>query len=429
MSDLYFECNSGIAADMAVAALLDVGGDKDILEEAINSIPINGFSFEIKRVKKSGIDCLDFNVILDKDYENHDHDMDYLFGHHIKTHHQEAHHEKHHHDHHHHRGLKEILSIIDDTKMSTKAKALAKKIFTILAHAESVAHGVSIENLHFHEVGAIDSIVDVIALSVLFDNLSPQNVFVSHLSEGHGTIRTQHGIMPIPVPAVANIIQTHNIELNFIPYQGEFITPTAIAFLAAVMTNQSPPTQCRIKKIGYGAGKREYEIPSILRAMLIDSNDKKEASSNLKEQAVMLETNIDDCSGESLAFTMEELFKANAMDVHFIPCIMKKSRPAYILRVLCSKEQIPTMEEIIFAHTTTIGIRHFFVEKTKLERQTISIETEYGEALVKVITKNQSKYFYPEYDSVSKIARKSKKTFIQIYNEIVFACKSKNTVQ
>lgn len=426
MSDLYLECKSGIAGDMAVAALIDAGADKELLQSVLDSIPAKGFRTEITRVKKNGIDCCDFNVILDEEHENHDHDMDYLFGHEHKLehvhHHDSSHggHEGHEH-HHEHRNLSDVLEIINKTQMTASAKNLAKKIFQIIAEAESKAHGLSLEEVHFHEVGAIDSIVDVIALAVCFDNLSPNRVFVPLLQEGTGSVRCQHGILPIPVPAVSDIVAKYKIPLHIMDVQGEFITPTGAAFVAAVMTDTILPANFIVEKIGLGAGKRSYERPGIVRAMLIKTGDHE------SEGMFKLETNIDDCTGEALGFVMEELFSAGAKDVHYIPCVMKKSRPAYILSVLCQEKDIARLEEIIFTHTTTIGIRRFPIKRTVLDRKEQKVFTEYGEAAVKVVELlNGEKRFYPEYESVAKIARSSGKAFADTYRKIIDLCLKAN---
>lgn len=500
MRDLYLECNAGISGDMAVAAMIDAGADKGALQKALDSIPANGFKTEISRVSKSGIDCCDFNVILDNEHENHDHDMEYLFGHenaesaviepshtephqngehnhehfheHEDHHHEEnshfdrlndhGHHNDHglhndhgHHHHHEHRNLSDVLEIIDKTEMTDGAKKLAHKIFRIIAEAESKAHNLPLEKVHFHEVGALDSIVDVIALSVCFESLGVNRVFVPFLNEGSGTVRCQHGILPVPVPAVANIAKQYKLPLSIIPDKGEFITPTGAAFVAAIITDKNLPETFTIKKIGLGAGKRNYSRPSILRAFLIEEDAKKavaEQSRNHQkgndypnghldtsawltnrrfndrdssDRIVKLETNIDDCTGESLGFVMDELFSTGARDVHFIPCFMKKNRPAYLLSVICLENDRKKMEEIIFRHTTTIGIRRVFMERTVLDRKEIFLDSPYGKIRAKSVQGNGVARTLPEYDDVAKIARKSGKTFGEIFSELSDLCKSK----
>lgn len=305
MKKLYLECNAGISGDMLVAALLDLGADRAKLDEALQSIPAKGFTYNISRVSKAGVDCCDFDVVLDAEHENHDHDMSFLHGeavaaqvhsheheheHHHEHDHEHEHehcHEHHHehehdhvhtpHEHHHHhehRGLKEVIEIINGTQMSEQARALALKIFDIIAEAEGKAHAVAKEDVHFHEVGAIDSIVDIVAIAVCFDSLGVDEVIVPELCEGRGTVRCQHGVLPVPVPATANIMQSFGLNVRLLPVQGEFVTPTGAAAAAALMTTDELPEQFKICAIGLGAGKRQYERPSILRALLIEPQKK-----------------------------------------------------------------------------------------------------------------------------------------------------------
>lgn len=259
MSKLYLECYSGISGDMFVASMLDLGASQKVLEEVLASLPLNGYKTEITRVNKSGLDVCDFNVVLEHD--NHDHDMDYLYG--------EHHHEHHHH--HEHRHLHDILHIIDHGEMTEGAKDLAKKIFTILGEAEAKAHGTSIKEVHFHEVGAVDSIVDIISAAVCFDDLSIDEVYIPVIYEGTGTVNCAHGTLPIPVPAVNNIVSSHHLPLHIDTIKGELVTPTGVAIASAIVTDTVLPETFTIKKTGVGAGKRAYERPSLLRAMLIET--------------------------------------------------------------------------------------------------------------------------------------------------------------
>lgn len=271
---LYLECNSGISGDMTVGALLDLGADRDVLDAVLKTVQAEGFEIKYSRVKRSGLDCQDFDVVLDKEHDGHDHDMEYLYGHlheHEDSHEHHHHHGNHEHEHHHHahRGLKEITEIIDNAKMTDRAKDIAKRIFKILADAESKAHGVPVEEVHFHEVGAVDSIVDVIAIAVCIDNLDIDKVIVPKLYEGHGTVRCQHGILPVPVPAVTNIVADHQISLEIIDVKGELVTPTGAATVAALRTEDKLPKEFLIEKVGMGSGKRDYGLAGFVRAMII----------------------------------------------------------------------------------------------------------------------------------------------------------------
>ena len=405
---LYLECESGISGDMTVAALLDLGADPKVLTQALQSLPISGFRTVISRVKKAGLDLCDFHVILDKEHENHDHDMEYLHGHHQEHHHQEDAHGYTHE----HRGLTEILHIIDHAELTVKAKETAKKIFRILAEAEAEAHGVPLEQVHFHEVGAVDSIVDIVAAAVCLDNLGITDVAVTKLSEGQGTIRCQHGILPVPVPAVMNIAKAHQLPLQITKTEGELVTPTGAAIVAAVRTMEKLPKVFTIEKVGMGAGKRTYDRPSILRAMMI------RAKAEDQDLIYKLETNVDDCSGESLGYVMERLMQAGARDVHYIPVYMKKNRPAYQLSVICTKEEIRHMEQIIFEETTTIGIRRVPMERTVLRREIRTVQTPLGEAKVKVCLYGEEERGFPEYESVIALCKEHERNYQEIYQMV-----------
>lgn len=420
---LYLECGSGISGDMTVAALLDLGADQRILKQALSSLAVSGFSIEIGRVKKAGLDVCDFSVKLDAVHENHDHDMEYLHGHGEQVHSGK---ETAHVHHNMHRGLPEIAEILQQADMTEQARNTAFRIFHILAEAEAKAHGVPVDQVHFHEVGAVDSIADIVAVSVCLDNLGISRVIVPKLCEGSGFIRCQHGLLPVPVPAVANIAQAYQLHLQITETEGELVTPTGAAIVAAICTDDKLPREFEVERIGMGAGKRTYDRPGILRAMLIhDKTDSgiwekaEEADGVLQERIVRLETNVDDCTGESLGYTMERLLAAGARDVFYIPIFMKKNRPAYQLNVLCSSNHVPVMEKIIFAETTTIGIRRSEMERTVLKREIRTIETSLGPARVKLcIMPDGEKRCYPEYESASVLAGRTGKSLSEVYDII-----------
>ena len=407
---LYLECYSGISGDMMAAALLDLGADQQALKDALESLPVEGFQIEIGRVKKSGLDACDFAVILDSAHENHDHDMEYLQGHGaVHSHSHKGSHE--------HRGMKEILHIIENGAMTQGAKAIAKRIFGILAQAEAKAHGVPLEEVHFHEVGAVDSIVDIISVAVCLDNLGITECIVPVLYEGCGTIRCQHGILPVPVPAVANIVSEHNLDLSITESKGEFVTPTGAAIVAAIRTSKVLPEVFSVRKIGMGAGKREYDRPGILRAMLIEGQ-----ASYGRDCIWKLETNMDDCTGEALGYVMDRLIEAGARDVSYTPVYMKKNRPAYQLNVICTDENVRQMEEIIFKETTTIGIRRQQMERSVLARSMETVRTSLGDAQVKVCALGPQKRKYPEYQSVVRLCKEHDRSFQEVYQLVLSEC-------
>ncbi len=407
---LYLECTSGISGDMFVAALLDLGADREELEKVLISLPLEGFETEISRVKKSGLDVCDFAVKLDEAHENHDHDMDYLYG-------PGKEHPHHPHPHHHeHRTYGDILVILEKTEMNPAARALAGKIFRILGEAEARAHGVSLEEVHFHEVGAVDSIVDIVSAAVCFCSLDIEKVIIPELCEGKGQVRCQHGLLPVPVPAVVNIAEAYGLPLSITETKGELVTPTGAAIAAALRTGETLPQPFQIEKVGLGAGKRNYERPGILRAMLIRPVQEREMDRDL---ICKLETNLDDCTGEQLGFVMDRLMEAGARDVHYTPVFMKKNRPGYQLNVICDGEKAEELERIIFRETTTIGIRRVFMERHVLPRESLTVETPLGEAGVKVCTlPDGEKRFYPEYETASRLAREKGIPLEEVYEEI-----------
>lgn len=288
---LYLECSAGISGDMVVAALLDAGASEQKLRDVLESLDLGGFTVEITRVKKSGLDACNFNVVLDAAHDGHDHDMAYLYGRgecgdahgracdvnddasgRQRDERKEA--ASHHHhagaEHHEHRTLAEITAIIDASSATQHAKDLAKRIFSVLASAEAKAHGVPAKEVHFHEVGAVDSIVDILAAAVCLDDLAPSGVIVPRLCEGQGMVRCQHGVIPVPVPAVVNIAAAHDIPLSVIDVQGELVTPTGAAFVAVSRTASQLPETFTVTRVGLGAGKRVYpETSGVLRAFLI----------------------------------------------------------------------------------------------------------------------------------------------------------------
>lgn len=275
---LYLECASGISGDMAVAALLDLGASEEHLRQVLSTLPVTEpYEIVISRVKKSGLDTCDFDVVLPKEMDTHDHDMQYLYGHlqehDIKGALKQVHeHDKH--QPHTHRGPKEIAAIFNDSAMSEGAKKVALCILSVLTDAEAKAHGVMPDEVHFHEVGAVDSIVDIASFAICLDELCQkmqiQDIIVKEIAEGKGTVRCQHGILPIPVPAVTNIVCAHHLHLHMTEVEGELVTPTGAAITAAVKTKDQLPESMKISAVGLGAGKRDYETAGFLRIFLLE---------------------------------------------------------------------------------------------------------------------------------------------------------------
>lgn len=336
--------------------------------------------------------------------------------------------------------MKEIREILDSLNMTDGARALALKIFGILAQAEAKAHGTDPEEVHFHEVGAVDSIVDIVSAAVCMDDLCIQNTVFASIIEGSGTVRCQHGILPVPVPAVANIAQAHGLPLRMTSRKGELVTPTGAAFAAAVMTGTKLPDEYRIARIGMGAGKREYEVPSILRAMLLETpgaassapktnaeDTPGTASSDAADKDAIwkLECDVDDSTGEQLGHALERLYGEGAREAHFSPVFMKKNRPGWEITVICDEAHISQMERILFEETTTIGIRRQRMERTVLSRRTEEVDTPYGKILIKISGAGRTERIHPEYESVSAAARRNGAPFKKVYEAALFAYMSR----
>ena len=388
---LFWEGRSGISGDMAVAALLELGGNREKLERGLASLALPGVSWEIGRRQVGGIAAGDFRVLL----EGHD----------------DAHHHEHAEPHHHeHRGLAEIEAILDRGDLAPGARALAKKVFRIVAEAEAEVHGTTPEACHFHEVGAWDSIIDIAAFAILWDDLGLERCAVTGLTEGTGTVRCRHGELPVPVPAVLKIAERYQIPLRFTDHPGELVTPTGIAIAAACRTETTLPPCGVVLRVGIGAGKRPREdAPNILRALLIRLPEAPAAPIEV------LETNLDDATGETLGLAMERLFATGALDVHFLPCQMKKNRPGWLLRAIARGETVPALEEAIFRHTTAIGLRRCPVERTCMEREVVPVQLAHGEVLIKRCSYGSLVRFYPEYESVRRYAEENGEDFRKVY--------------
>lgn len=425
---LYLDCANGISGDMFVAALLDLGANEARLRDTLATLGVDGFEARVSRVSKAGIDCCDFDVRLDADHENHDHDMAYLHGHepvperhheHGHEHrHEHRHEHEHEHEHHHrHRGPADIKRIIDTGRLAPCARDLAHRMVDIIAAAEAKAHALPVDQVHFHEVGAIDSIVDIISAAVAVDDLDIDRVIVPRLVDGYGSIRCQHGVIPVPVPATLNIAVAHGLPLSQGDVEGELVTPTGAAIVAALDAEQELPGRYRVRRVGYGAGKRAYSRPSILRALIIEEIPERAHGTAPNEGAptidaalpgpiVRLECDIDDATGEQLAYAADRLRAAGAREVHWVPLYGKKGRPAWQLQVVAAPADVVRLEEAIFAETTTIGIRRWSCERTALPRHEETVETPWGAVRMKVVSlPDGTRRAAPEFEDAAAIAR------------------------
>lgn len=418
---LFLECATGISGDMTVAALLDLGASKIKLLAALDSLNVDGYSVSIRRANSHGVDACSFDVELEHCH-HHEHEHEHDHGHDEAAehghHHEHEHEHDHGHGHHHphmHRNLADVTAILNSGSLAPHARELALKIFGIVAEAESKAHGKPVEEVHFHEVGAIDSIVDIAAAAVCLDDLGIDDVVVAGLSEGTGFVECQHGLLPVPVPAVANIAAAAGLPLRILSgVQGEMVTPTGAAIAAAIRTRSALPESFTIKKIGLGAGKRDFGMPNVLRAMLIEETASADAPPS---EIVILETNIDDSTGETLGLAMESLLDAGALDVHYVPVFMKKNRPAWLLRVICRAGDVPALERVIFTQTSSIGIRQIRAARTCLARTVVDVALPVGTAKVKKCSFDGQSFYYPEYESIKALAASSGVPFADLFRD------------
>lgn len=383
MKILYFDCSSGISGNMTLGALLDIVGEENYLIEELKKLNIDGYKIEISKKVKNGITGTYVDVILE---HNHEEKLQY---------HSEPKHE-HHHE---HRNLYDINKIIDESGIDEKSRELAKRIFMRVAKAESKVHNKPLDEVHFHEVGAIDSIIDIIGTAILINKINPDKIISSIVNDGYGFIECSHGTMSVPVPATSEIFTNSNVKFRQIDVDTELVTPTGAAIIAELAEEFIILPTMTIEKIGWGAGYKDLKIPNVLKVYYGEIQEKS-------ENIVVMESNIDDCSGEILGYTSENLLKNGALDAFYTPIFMKKTRPAYKLTVICRNKDMFKLQDIIFKETTTIGIRYRFEARTELEREFVEMDTKYGKLKVKKVNNNGEVYMYPEYESMKEIAQK-----------------------
>lgn len=388
MKTLYFDCSSGISGNMTLGALLEIIGDEKFLLNEISKLKVDGYKIEISKKVKNGITGTYVDVILE--HENH---------------HEHEHNHNHHHE---HRNLNDINKIIDESLLDNKTKELAKRIFLRVAKAESKVHNKSLEEVHFHEVGAIDSIIDIVGTAILVNKINPDKIISSIVNDGYGFIECAHGTMSVPVPATSEIFASSEVKFRQIDIDTELVTPTGAAIIAELSEEFDVLPAMKVEKIGWGAGYKNLKIPNVLKVYL---GNEEEKSNNV----VVMETNIDDSNGEVLGYTMEKLLENGALDVFFTPIYMKKNRPAYRLTVVSKEKDLQKMQKIIFKETTTIGIRYRVEERAELPREIIEIDSKYGKIKAKKVINNDEEYIYPEYESLKEVARKNDIPLKELY--------------
>ena len=372
MRILYYDCFAGISGDMNLGAMIDLGVDPDYLIAELQKLNIEGFHLEIQKDIRRGISGTKATVVI----ENQENEK--------------------------HRHLRHVEELINQSSLSSEVKSMSLQIFDLIAVAEGKVHNISKQSVHFHEVGALDSIADIVGAAICLDYLKVDKVMSSPIQLGGGMVKCAHGIMPVPAPATTEIVQHVPVRTGLV--QHEATTPTGAAILVATVDEFTDQTDFQILKTGYGIGQRDIsEVPNVLRVYL--SEDNKIADHTRQEEAWMVECNIDDMNPEWYDHLFGKLFDAGASDVFLTPIIMKKSRPANMLSVLCSKNNVPEMKSIIFNNSTTIGLREYAVAKTVLERQEKVIETELGKVRVKCsYFQGKEIRFKAEFEDLKKLA-------------------------
>lgn len=396
MKTLYLDCGMGAAGDMLTAALLELLPEPDIFVERLNSLHIPAVEFVRERTQKCGILGTHMSVRVhgaeeevEDDYVGHEHYDHEHSGHHDHDHHDHDHH------HHHHSSMHDIEQIVSAFDIPEKVKRDVLAVYALIAEAESHAHGVPVEEIHFHEVGTMDAVADITAVCLLMNELAPGAVVVSPIHVGCGQVRCAHGILPVPAPATAFILK--DVPVYGGDIQGELCTPTGAALLKHFATDFGNMPVMKLSAVGYGMGKKDFPRVNCVRAMLGETADGEDS-------IYELDCNVDDMTGEAMGFAMERLFAAGALEVYTLPVNMKKSRPGMLLRVMCREADRDKMVREIFAHTTTIGIREKKCRRYVLDRSMSEVHTSWGDVRCKVSEGYGVKRSKYEYEDLAKIA-------------------------
>jgi uncharacterized protein (TIGR00299 family) protein len=400
LKTLHFDCFAGISGDMALGAFVDLGVDPEELRSGLAGLGLSGWKLDFVRDERCGITGVHAIV----DLSGGDHGA-------AQGEHGDHHHGDHHH-HHHHSSWKDIRELIKKAAISGGAKDRALDIFGRIAEAEAHVHGVPVDDVAFHEVGAMDSIIDIVGAAICLELLKPERITCGEIELGGGMVKCAHGILPVPAPATKLLLRGLPVRTG--GFNKEMTTPTGAAILASCVDEFiTAPVSFREIKTGYGIGTRKMDKPNVLQLSWRETEDKPEARAGneklwLREELLLLEANIDDMTGEALGFLMERFFDAGALDLVFTPVTMKKSRPGVTVSVLCRREQAGTLGELFFRHSTTIGFRETPVNRFSLERTIKTLKGDFGEAREKIATinggggKTKSKI---EYEDRARLAR------------------------
>ena len=448
MRVLYFDCFSGISGDMTLGALLDLGLEQDVFLNELKKLNVTGYSVDIRKVVKNGISGTDVKIILYDEKHSHIHchendepestdfndyekvyENQYIFNnnndknnncyHHAQTH-SHSHLEQEHccgqtHSHSHsqpERNLADIENIINMSDLKPRVKVMSTNIFREIARAEAKVHGIAINEIHFHEVGAIDSIVDIIGACICIDMLGVERIYASELHDGKGFVKCAHGLLPVPVPAVMEMLCDSNIPLITEDVSCEMVTPTGMAILKMTCSNFGKMPPLSIERTGYGMGKRDTGRFNAIRAVV---GTLYEQDSIPNDEISILETNIDNMSPEILGYTMEKLFDSGALDVYYTPIYMKKSRPSVVLTVLAKCGDEKKFTDIIFKETSTLGVRISHSLRYCMNRELVKVDTQYGAVRVKVASSEDIMKFAPEYEDCKNIAMKTGMPINKVY--------------
>ncbi len=450
MSTLYLEPFSGLSGDMLNALLLDLGADRKHLEEALKTISLDGYHLHVDRIAKSSIWGTDFDVHMEHGEKDHgiagdfDHHHDHEHGHEHHHEHEHHHHEHEHahshtheehthahtnshehtHSHHHHhgevRGLKEIETIILSSGVSDFVKEKSLEVFRDIAQAEANVHQMPVEEIHFHEVGATDSIIDIMSFFILWETLDIDAVYSTAVTEGSGTITVAHGVMPVPVPAVMQLRLGTAIPFSQdFDIHTELVTPTGLALFKAIHPVFAQPSNLTATKVGYGFGKRDTGKFNALRGTLLEKNTHShQVVTSNNDKIIQIDTTIDDQSGEELGYIMSLLLEEGALDVHYTPVYTKKNRPATHLTLLIQEGDLERFTAILFEQTSTIGFRYQNVQRKVMTRTFETQQTSLGEVKVK---KNQYGTFTKstlEYEDCARIAHETGLSIQAVYQQL-----------
>ncbi len=400
MKTLFFDLPMGAAGDMLSAALYELLNEKDKADflKELNGAGIPGVTVTAEAAVKCGISGTHFKVVVNGE-EEEEHEHHHEHEHHEHHHeHEHEHHEHEHHHHHHHTSMVEIEGLINGLKLSDKVKKNVIEVYKLIAEAESNAHGVPVTDIHFHEVGTMDAVADISAVCLLMEKIGADKICASAINVGSGQVHCAHGILPVPAPATAYILNDVPVYSNQIT--GELCTPTGAALLKHFVSDFGNMPSMKMTAIGYGMGKKDFDAANCVRAILGDTEEKA-------EQILEFKCNLDDISAEKLSFAMEQLFEAGAIEVFTIPVVMKKSRSGNLLCVMCRESSKEKILQTIFKHTTTLGVRETRSNRYYLEREVETLNTEFGQVRIKKAKGygvERQKY---EYEDLAAISRKT----------------------